>query len=244
MHVKATVCYDGTGYAGYQRQLNVPTIQADIEHTLTKLTGEAIRITAAGRTDAGVHAKGQVIAFSTGWRHTLTQLHNGLNALLPDQIAVLDMEQVPETFHPRFDAIRRHYRYTLYRAEVRNPLLSRYSVHCRRELDLAAMQQAAEFLVGRHDFSAFGSPPQGTNAIREVFSAHWRQENGILTFDIEANAFLQRMVRMVVGTNLRVGYGKISPANFHQTLQLADRSGAGPAAAPQGLCLMSVKYTA
>lgn len=242
MRVRAVICYDGTGYAGFQRQLNARSIQADIEDTLHRLTGETFRIVAAGRTDAGVHAAGQVIAFDTMWKHTLADLHNGFNALLAEQISVVKVEQVADTFHPRFDALRRHYRYTIYRNAVRNPLVSRFSLHCHRELDLDAMQSAADFLVGRFDFSAFGSPPQGINAVREVYRAQWSFDDPVLTFDIEANAYLKRMVRMLVGTLLRVGYGPINPDQFRTILLTSARDSAGPAAAARGLCLMSVLY--
>ncbi len=243
MRVKAVICYDGTGYAGFQRQKNARSIQADIEHTLHRLTGEDLQIITAGRTDAGVHASGQVIAFDTRWKHPLSDLHHGLNALLPDQISVVKVEVVSDSFHPRYDALKRHYRYTIYRAAVRNPLLSRFSLHCKREIDIEAMQRAAVFLVGRYDFSAFGSPPQGNNAIREVFRAQWSFNDPVLIFDIEANAFLKRMVRMIVGTLLRVGYGAYTPDQFRTILLTSARDKAGPAAAPQGLCLMSVLYT-
>ena len=242
MRVKAIVCYDGTGYAGFQRQLNAPTIQAEIEVALHKITGEELRIVAAGRTDAGVHASGQVIAFDTLWKHSELALCKGLNGKLPEQIAVVGLEQVAEDFHPRYDALRRHYRYTIYRAAVRNPLLSRFSLHCDRELNLEVMQSAADFLVGQYDFSAFGSPPQGNNAVREVYRAHWSSEDSVLTFDIVANAYLKRMVRMLVGTLHRVGYGAMTPDQFRTTLQTADRNSAGPAAAAQGLCLKEVFY--
>ena len=242
MRVKAIICYDGTGYAGYQRQLNAPSIQADIEHTLNKLTGEDVRVLAAGRTDAGVHAAGQVIAFDTSWKHSLKELHSGLNALLPDQIAAVQVEQVVETFHPRYDALKRHYRYTIYQTAVRDPLVSRFSLHYKRELDHKSMQTAADTLVGQYDFSAFGSPPQGNNAVREVYSARWLFDDPVLTFDIEANAFLKRMVRMLVGTLLRVGYGALTSDQFRVNLHTLSRKNSGPAVAPEGLCLMSVLY--
>jgi tRNA pseudouridine38-40 synthase len=243
VRVKAIIRYDGTGYAGFQRQMNAHSIQADIEHTLHRLTGEKLQIVAAGRTDAGVHAEGQVIAFDTLWKHPLLDLHHGLNALLPEQISVVKVEPVSDGFHPRYDALRRHYRYTIYLAAVRNPLLSRFSLHYKRKIDLDAIQIAADCLVGRYDFSAFGSPPQGTNAIREVFRAQWSFEDPVLIFDIEANAFLKRMVRMVVGTLLRVGYGAVTPDQFRTILLTSARDKAGPAAAAQGLCLMSVLYS-
>jgi tRNA pseudouridine38-40 synthase len=201
-----------------------------------------LSILAAGRTDSGVHAEGQVIVFDTLWKHTLAELCNGLNAFLPDQIAVIEVEQVSDDFHPRYDALRRHYQYTIYQAAVRNPLVSRFSLHYTRNLDMQAMQAAADYVVGRYDFSAFGSPPQGKNAVREVYLAQWSFEDPMLLFDIEANAFLQRMVRMLVGTLLRVGYGAITADQFRTILHTAERSSAGPAVAAQGLCLMSVVY--
>jgi len=240
--VKAVVTYDGTEYSGFQRQANVTSIQEELERSLEKLTGTFTRILAAGRTDAGVHAAGQVIACKPVWRHSLTDLHRGWNALLPEQIAILNLEPAAQGFHPRFDARRRWYRYTIYRAPVRNPLVNRYSLHIARPLAVATMQTAAQQLVGVHDFYAFGSPPQGENAVREVFRAGWKEDGCWLTFDIVANAFLYRMVRMVVGTLLRVGYGALSSEDFGEILRTQDRRRAGPAVAAKGLTLKAVTY--
>ncbi|MGC9357646.1 MAG: tRNA pseudouridine(38-40) synthase TruA [Anaerolineae bacterium] len=242
MRVKAVVAYDGTGYSGFQWQKNAPTIQAELEKALERLTRKATRILAAGRTDAGVHARGQVIAFDPVWRHDLADLQRGMNALLPEQIAVLDLEEAPSDFHPRFDAVRRRYRYTIYNAAVRDPLVHRYSLHLSRELMVAEMQRAARFLVGKKDFLAFGSPPQGDNSVREVFTARWQSDGALLSFEIEANAFLYRMVRMVVGTLLRVGDGSLSVGDFGDILHTRDRNRAGPAVAARGLVLEAVLY--
>lgn len=242
MRVKAVIGYDGTGYSGFQIQDNAPTIQEALEDALSQLTGCNTRILAAGRTDAGVHADGQVIAFDTEWRHSVEALHRGMNALLPEQIAVLALEQVEADFHPRFDAVRRYYRYSVYWAAVRNPLTARFSLHVSRALDLQAMQTAAQSMVGRHDFWALGSPPQGNNAIRDVFRAEWSFRDPWLFFDIEANAFLYRMVRMTVGTLLRVGYGALTSDAFEALLREKDRASAGPAVAAHGLCLKAVEY--
>lgn len=242
MRVKAVVAYDGTGYSGFQRQTNAYTVQEALEQVLEKLTGHVVRIVAAGRTDAGVHAEGQVIAFVPRWRHPLTDLHRGMNALLPEQIAVRDMMEVPEGFHPRYDARRRRYRYTIYQAPVRNPLVARYSLHVDRDLDLDAMQAAAEALVGQHDFAAFGSPPSGRSTVREVYRARWTGTAPWRYFEVEANAFLYKMVRMLVGTLLRVGDGKLTPEAFAALLVTQDRQNAGPAVDARGLCLKSVTY--
>jgi tRNA pseudouridine38-40 synthase len=146
------------------------------------------------------------------------------------------------TFHPRYDALRRHYRYTIYRGAVRDPLVARFSLHVARNLDLGAMHAAARMMVGRQDFGAFGSPPAGVNTVREVYLATWLEQGQWLYFDIEANAFLYRMVRMVTGTLLRVGYGSLTPDAFDEILRTVDRRRAGPAVAARGLCLTKVTY--
>jgi len=244
VRVKAIVAYDGTGYSGFQRQSNANSIQAALEAALAELFGAAVPVSGAGRTDAGVHAAGQVVAFEVLWRHELASLHRAMNALLPEAIAVLSLEAAPDDFDPRRDARSRWYRYRIYNAPVRDPLSNRYSLHVPRALDVEAMQAAAASLLGWHDFSAFGSPPQGANAIREVLRAEWQQVGAWLTFDIIANAFLFRMVRMLVGTMLRVGYGALTPQRFAEILQTQNRSGAGPAARACGLTLMAVQYDA
>lgn len=242
MRIKAVVAYDGTGYGGFQRQKNAPSIQEELERVLERLTGVPTQVLSAGRTDAGVHAEGQVIAFDVAWRHPLGDLRRGMNALLPSQIAVSRLEVVAPTFHPRYAAVRRWYRYTLYRSTERNPLVARFSLHVARPLDVVAMNRAASMLVGRQDFAAFGSPPVGENTVREVFRAAWTEQGLWLYFDIEADAFLYRMVRLLVGTLLRVGEGVLTPEDFGDILRTRDRRRAGPAVAAQGLCLKAVFY--
>lgn len=244
MRVKAVVAYDGTGYGGFQRQQNATSIQATLETVLAELSGNAIRVAGSGRTDAGVHAAGQVIAFDIEWRHGLGALQRALNARLPEAIAASSVVEVAPDFDPRRDARSRWYRYTIYTAPVRDPLVGRYSLHVARPLAVDAMQTAATTLLGRHDFSAFGSPPQGHNAIREVFRAEWQEAGDWLTFDIVANAFLFRMVRMLVGTLLRVGWGALTPEAFSGILEAQERSQAGPAVPARGLTLMAVCYEA
>jgi len=242
VRVRAVIVYDGTGYGGFQIQSNAPTVQGELERALAGLTGEDVRIVAAGRTDAGVHAEGQTIAFETGWRHSLDELQRGMNALLPEQIAVSELAQAEAEFHPRYDARIRRYRYTIYRGLVRHPFHERYSVHIPGPLDLGAMARAAQSLVGSHDFLAFGSPPQGSNSVREVIRAEWSEDEPWLVFDIEANAFLYRMVRMLVGTLLRVGRRRLTPEEFEEILKGRDRRRAGPAAEAKGLSLTRVIY--
>jgi tRNA pseudouridine38-40 synthase len=242
MRVRAAVAYDGTDYGGFQRQANAPTVQAALEAALARVTQERITVLAAGRTDAGVHAAGQVIAFDTAWRHELCDLQRALNAVLPVDIAVLEIGEAAADFHPRYDARSRRYRYTVYNAPVRWPLDRRYSLHVADPLDAAMMQRAAQSLVGEHDFATFGRPPQGLETVRRVLTSGWGGGPTWLTFDIEANAFLYRMVRSIVGTLLQVGRGKMGLEEFVAVLAARDRSLAGPTAPPHGLCLMEVRY--
>ncbi len=242
--VRGLLAYDGTGYGGFQRQSNARSIQADLEAVLERLTGMPVRVLASGRTDAGVHAAGQVIAFDLpeSWTQPLTVLQRGMNALLPEQIAVLQLDEAPAGFHPRYAARRRCYRYTLYTAPTRHPFAERLSWHVPAPLDVAAMQTASRYLVGRYDFSAFGSPPQGENPVREVFRAEWQADAPWLVFEIEADAFLYRMVRMLVGTLVRVGRQRLLPEDVESILRHKARHLAGPAAPAHGLVLQSVTY--
>lgn len=255
MRVRAVVAYDGTDYAGFQRQADIATVQEALETALRRVTQESIRIVAAGRTDAGVHAVGQVIAFDTSWSHGLSDLERAMNAVLPEDIAVRRLEATATGFHPRFDAKRRWYRYRVYCASVRSPLTRRYSLHVPYSLDLEPMAEAAEALVGAHDFATFGQPPQGEVTVRRVFRAEWQEEpdcggpfdhgqrgGALLTFDIEANAFLYRMVRSLVGTLLDVGQERMSIDAFQDAFASCERSRAGKTVAPHGLCLMEVTY--
>lgn len=242
MRVRAVVAYDGTEYSGFQRQTNAPTVQAALETVLAQVTQEATTILAAGRTDAGVHAAGQVIAFDTTWRHTIGDLQRALNAVLPSDIVVREIAKSKPDFHPRYDARSRCYRYMLNNASVRCPLTRLYMLHVAAPLDLEAMQRAALLLVGEHDFATFGRPPQGRVTVRRVLEAAWCQEMSWLIFSIEANAFLYRMVRSIVGTLLQVGRGVMGVEEFEAVLVSCDRSRAGPTAPPHGLCLMEVKY--
>jgi len=209
---------------------------------LATLTQETIRVVGAGRTDSGVHAWGQVVAFRTKWRHSIEDLQRGWNAVLPVDVAVRSVSQAEPEFHPRFDARSRAYRYTIWRHEVRNPLVRRTSLWIRRALDVVAMTGASRLLVGEHDFATFGSAPQGNNTVRRVTRADWIEEGDKLHLDIEANAFLYRMVRSIVGTVLQVGTGELSVAEFASLFASAERCQAGPTAPAAGLCLMTVTY--
>jgi tRNA pseudouridine38-40 synthase len=243
MRVQGVVAYDGTEYSGFQRQANALTVQEALEAALAQITQETVSVLAAGRTDAGVHATGQVVAFDTAWRHGLGDLWRALNAVLPADIAFLQIEKAAPDFHPRYDARSRRYRYTVYNAPVRYPLARRYSLHVAASLDVAAMGRAAQVLVGEHDFAAFGQPPKrGGTTVRRVLTAEWDRDAPQLHFDIEANAFLYRMVRSIVGTLLQVGQGAMTVEEFAAVLASRDRDRAGLTAPPHGLCLVEVTY--
>lgn len=240
--------YEGTNYYGFQIQAQRPTVQGALEKVLTGLGGgEPIRIRYAGRTDTGVHALGQVIAFHIRWRHELADLERACNARLPDDIAVRQMELVTDPlFHPRYSARARVYRYSVWTAAVRSPIRCRTAHHEPRALDLARMNEAAALLVGRHDFAAFGQPTHGEGTVRVVYAAQWRSyEDGgvpLVVFDIEANAFLRRMVRTITSTLLEVGKG-IRPAdNVAGILRAKERALVAQPAPARGLCLLEVKY--
>jgi tRNA pseudouridine38-40 synthase len=243
MRVRGVVAYDGTEYSGFQRQANALTVQEALEAALAQITQETVSVLAAGRTDAGVHATGQVVAFDAAWRHGLDDLWRALNAVLPADIAFLQIEKAVPDFHPRYDARSRRYWYTVHNAPVRCPLARRYSLHVAASLDVAAMERAAQVLVGEHDFAAFGQPPKaGGTTVRRVLVAEWGRDALQLYFDIEANAFLYRMVRSIVGTLLQVGQGAMTVEEFAAVLASRDRDRAGPTAPPHGLCLVEVTY--
>lgn len=255
---RATLAYDGTRYSGFQRQAgDTPTIQGAVEAALHRISGQHITIMGAGRTDAGVHASGQVIAFDLAWRHQSSDLLRALNANLPTDIALQTIAPAVD-FHPRFDARQRTYVYRFYQSRIRNPLWDRSMWQivspAGQPLDEAAMHQAAALLVGEYDFSTFGQPTQpGGSPVRQVIRSSLTFGSGAFAaadqgaptaggYTITANAFLQRMVRSIMGTLAQVGRGAMDVETFEAALLAADRSRAGPTAPPQGLTLVSVTY--
>ncbi len=244
MRYRAEAEYDGTDYYGFQRQREGPTIQYELEQSINKVSGEQVSITFAGRTDSGVHAFGQVIAFDIEWNHPINELLRAMNAKLPDEIAIRKISEASKDFHPRFDARRRVYDYNIYNSPVRSPHTRRYSWHVKRSLNVGAMNEAARQIIGVHDFSTFGSPPQGTNTVREVFDSRWDEKDGLLVFRIKANAYLKRMVRSLVGTMKKVGDGSWTAVEFEKALRSGNRDQAGKTAPACGLFLMSVSYDA
>lgn len=240
----AKVEYDGTEFYGFQIQASERTVQGEIERALEAITGVRSHVVGAGRTDRGVHAQGQVISFEAEWRHSLEDLQRALNATLAADVAILAIGLTSGEFHPRFSALRRAYRYTILNRPWRSPLERRTAWHVIQELDTSRMGEASRCLVGTHDFATFGQPPQGEETVRTVFCAKWQAKAMRLWFDIEANAFLYRMVRSIVGTLVLVGWGQVSPTEFETILQARDRSLIKQVAPAHGLCLVRVDYAA
>jgi len=220
-------------------QPNARTVQGELERAISKVCDEAVRVTGAGRTDAGVHASGQVIDFRTASALDGVTIGRGVNALLPEDIAVSALEPAADGFHARFSATGRTYEYRIRRATERDPLERRRELHVAGPLDVPAMREASAALVGRKDFSSFATGPGG---VRSVRSATWCEQGPSVRFEITADAFLRGMVRAIVGTLLWVGRGKIDALTFGKIVAANDRALAGPSAPANGLCLVAVEY--
>lgn len=243
---RATLAYDGTAYHGFQRQAgDTPTIQGAVERALARVTQQPVTVIGSGRTDTGVHATGQVIAFDVAWRHGDDALLRALNAVMPDDIALQDMEQ-QAGFHPRFDALSRVYVYTVIYAAQRQPLWRQRAWHVWGQFDVEALHWTAALLVGERDFATLGNPPQGTNTVRAIMRSEWavmpEPFGQRLLYRVEGNAFLYHMVRRMVGMQMDVARGALTRAEFQAALAAADLSLAGTMAPPQGLALEQVRY--
>ncbi len=235
--------YDGAAYGGSQRQANAPSVQAALENAIERLTGQPVRTAFAGRTDGGVHALGQVAAFETEARHSPEVWRRALNALLPPDIVVLDAVGVAAGFDPRRHARSRAYRYRIWNAPVRSPLRRQQAWHVREPLDVPSMSRAAAALIGEHDFAAFGGPVGlGRSTRRRILRALLCADGPAVTFEIEGTAFLPHQVRRTMGALVEVGKGKLEPGRFRAWLETPVAGVAGPAAPPQGLCLVRVTY--
>lgn len=241
----AVIEYDGTHYHGWQLQKSLRTIQGSLEQSLERIVGHQARVHGAGRTDAGVHAVGQVAHFLSDWSRSLHELHRGWNALLPEDISVRRLALVPEDFHARHSALSKSYSYRILNQPLRSPLIRYYCWHVPRALNLSRLETAASSLLGVHDFAAFGSPTDGTpSTVREILDARWDRDEseGVLTFSVRGTGFLRHMIRSLVGTLIQVGRGRMSASHFSIVLKSCDRSQAGPTAPAHGLCLDSVDY--
>ncbi len=240
---KLTLEYDGTDYSGWQRQPNALTIQEIVESSLEQITQCPVPIIAAGRTDSGVHALGQVISFHSTASLKPQEWIKALNRLLPPDIAVVEAEEVPDDFHARYSAIGKIYEYRIRLAEHRSALDRHRLWHIPRKLDVLAMEEAGKLFIGEHDFSSFqNARTDNKNPICIVNSLRIKREGLNLHLEIQANRFLKQMVRAIVGTLVEVGLGKRKAVNIKEILKATDRRAAGKTAAPQGLYLIKVLY--
>jgi tRNA pseudouridine38-40 synthase len=246
--IKLTLAYDGTDLAGWQTQRDGPTVQATLEAAIQKITGMRTSTLASGRTDAGVHALGQVVSFRTTTHLSTEVLRRAINSELPRSMAVLDITEAQSTFHATHDTLRKRYRYVIDNAPIRDVFSRRYAWHfSARRLDAEVMQRAARALIGTHDFSSFettGAPRK--TSVRTVYNLWVERGRGerehFVTVEIEANGFLYNMVRTIVGTLVDVGRGAKPESWPGEVLQAKDRRRAGRTAPPQGLFLVCVQY--
>jgi tRNA pseudouridine38-40 synthase len=235
--------YNGQAFHGWQKQPSAPSVQAALEAALAEIAGHPAATVCAGRTDAGVHAACQTVHFDTMARRPLQAWVRGVNRHLPGGVAVLWARQAPAAFHARFSALSRRYRYLLLNRAARPGLMSGRAGWCCGKLDLAPMQEAAALLLGEHDFSAFRAAEcQAASPVRRMLQAKVRQSGDYFLFEFEANAFLQHMVRNLVGALAYVGQGRWDPAHFAQVLAGCDRRLSAPTFAPDGLYFLGATY--
>ena len=241
-HYKLILAYDGTNYNGFQRQAIKTSVQATFEEALRRLGWQGRAIMPSGRTDSGVHARGQVVSFNFDWNHPDFALQNALNAFLPADIAVQSVEQVDADFHPRYDALSRQYRYQLYWQSARDPLRDRFAWRLERRPDMRLMQAAANDLLGEHDFIAFGRAlKEGSTTTRRIFSADWVEEKDGMSFTIVGNAFLYHMVRRIVYVLVRIGLGELPVETVRLGLE-SGSTGIVSLAPARGLSLEAVTF--
>jgi tRNA pseudouridine38-40 synthase len=245
MKIVLVLEYNGANYHGSQYQANAPTVQGEIEKALQRLTGEKIRVKMASRTDAGVHATGQVVGFRTESRLPLHSFIDGLNHYLPADIAVKEASRAADDFDVRRRAVRRTYKYYILNSATRSPMRRGFSWRVTGELDIKAMQQACRALIGRHDFASFVSSAETARTkrmVRDVYKAEITQDGDMIVLEMVANSFLPHQVRNTVGSLIRVGQGRMTAGEFAGLMTARTPGLAGPTAPADGLCLVQVGY--
>jgi len=240
-NIKLTLEYDGTHFFGFQTQKKYRTVQSELESALKKLIQKKIKVIASGRTDSGVHAEGQVVNFHVHSKLELPKIQLGLNHYLPEDLAVTEIKEVPPSFHSQYSAKWKIYEYRVFNSRHRSPLERFRSFYFPFPLDLRKMKQGAQILSGKHDFRVYeSSGGRRKSAVRTIRKFEVRKEGKIICFTVEANGFLYKMVRSMVGTLLQLGSGKLKLADFKEVLESKIRNFVGPTAPPQGLTLKSV----
>ncbi len=244
--IRIIVAYDGTRYHGWQVQPGLPTLQAELERVVSEIDSRPVQVAGSGRTDAGVHALGQVAAFDLVNPLPALNLKRAMNRILPPDIRILDAADTAPEFHPRFQARSKTYEYRIWREEVCPPMRRLYCFHFPYPLDEAAMAAAAPLLEGDHDFSAFAASDEkdelGYSKVRTIFSSKLFREGDELVYRVNGSGFLKHMVRIIVGTLKEAGKGNLDPAALRARLEPGYPGKAGPAAPARGLCLLSVEY--
>lgn len=242
MKIKLTISYKGTAYCGFQVQPNQPTIEGEINRALTDLYGLPITVTGASRTDAGVHALGNVATFDVDSPIPPERIAYALNARLPKDIVITGSELVPMDFHPRKNVLNKTYEYKILNTHFPNPLLSDTTHHFYYDLDVDKMNKACQYLVGEHDFTSFCSIKTQTQTnVRTIYAANVTRDKDIVTISVTGNGFLYNMVRIIAGTLIEVGNNRRS-YDLSKALEALDRNQSGPTAPANGLCLMNIVY--
>ncbi len=242
-HLRLVVQYDGTDFAGFQFQPEQRTVQGVLQEALSKLLGEKIQVCGASRTDAGVHACGQVVSFKTECAIPLERIVPALNALLPRDLAAMEVAEAPEHFHPRYQARRKYYVYRILNRPLPSPFIGRYAWHVPQPLNVAAMQQGAAHLTGEHDFAAFcAAGGSAKTTVRTLYELSVERQGDIIEVKASGNGFLYMMMRIIVGTLVEVGLGKRPAEEMAAILASRDRRRAGPTAPPHGLTLQRIDY--
>ena len=236
--------YDGTNYYGSQWQTDLPTIQSELEKALHRLTGESVRVAMAGRTDAGVHARGQVVSFRTGSNLTTETFIGGLNYYLPRDIAVKSAYVADDSFDVRRSAVSRHYRYSILNTGTRSPLREAFACRISGALDVDEMDRACRAIIGGHDFASFASGigTENRSTLREIYRAEVTREGDLVVFDVVANAFVRHQIRSTAGCLVKIGMGRMSQDEFDSIIEEKRPGLAGPTLPACGLCLVRVEY--
>ncbi len=241
-NIKLVIEYDGTNYVGWQQQKNGITIHGKLSKAIEKIVNEEVALQGSGRTDAGTHAVGQVANFKTKSNIPAYNLLQAINSYLPKDIVVRSAKKVSDNFHSRYSAKSKIYCYTILNSKIRDAVGRDYCLHYSTPLDIEKMQKASKVLIGKHDFSAFKSKSEVLNSVRTIMKLEIKKKGKFLTFTVEADGFLYKMVRSIVGTLIEVGKGKMSITEFKRIVKSGSRAKAGNTAAANGLCLLKVKY--